>query len=365
MKRNRIKIALLLLLLAAVAVLIRLHPLEPISSQPGGVQTSFPADVSVVPVQSLPQSSGLEASFAGPEVSSAAPSSQSTASAGKTSVPPKAVSSASSVPKSSVIPDSQPPRAAASRPPSSTASVSGLMPQASGTSVFSENGATVDYSNSSEGYIMVRYSGSARIKVLVYYNGSSSYYQYNLSGNGAYQTLPLQSGSGFYRVRFMQNLSGSTYAELCSTTIAASVSGMGYALYPNQYVNYTSSSAAAAKARSLCAAAGSNAKKVAAIYSYITSTIKYDYDKAASVTSGYLPNVDATLSSRKGICFDYAALMAAMCRSQRIPTRLVIGNTSKGYHAWNEVYLNGWVRYDPTFAAAGQTAGTYTPQKYY
>ena len=243
--------------------------------------------------------------------------------------------------------------------------VTAAMPYASGSSVFSQNGAVIDYSNSSQGYIMVKYGGSARIKVLVYFNGSSSFYQYNISGGSGYTVLPLQSGSGTYRVRFMQNVEGSVYAELCSTEISTAVSGAGCTLYPNQYVNYTRSSAAVAKAASLCAQATSNSAKVSAIYRFITGNIKYDYAKANSVQSGYLPNVDSTLASRKGICFDYSALMAAMCRSQGIPTRLVIGTASVGYHAWNEVYLGGWIRYDSTFGAAGQTVSSYTAEKYY
>lgn len=243
--------------------------------------------------------------------------------------------------------------------------VTALMPSAPGTDVFSEQGAEIDYSNASHGYLMARYSGSGKIKVLVYFNGDSTYYQYTLSAGGGYAALPLQSGSGSYRVRFMKNLDGNMYSEVCSTTIKTSVHGTGCFLYPNQYVSYNRSSEAVRKAQALCKYAYSDAQKTAAIYSYITGSIRYDSAKAGSVTSGYLPDVDDTLDSGKGICFDYAALMAAMCRSQQIPTKLVIGNTSNGYHAWNEVYLGGWKRYDPTFGAAGQTAGSYTPQKYY
>lgn len=243
--------------------------------------------------------------------------------------------------------------------------VTALMPEASGSAVFSQNGGEIDYSNASQGYIMVRYSGSGKIKVLVYYNGGSSFYQYNIPDGGGYTVLPLQSGSGTYRVRFMQNVSGSVYAELCSKEIGASIGGSGCTLYPNQYVNYTRSSAAVAKARSLCSQAASNSAKVSAIYRFITANIRYDYAKANSVQSGYLPNVDSTLASKKGICFDYSSLMAAMCRSQGIPTRLVIGTASVGYHAWNEVYLGGWIRYDATFGAAGQTVSSYTAEKYY
>ena len=264
-----------------------------------------------------------------------------------------------------VLRSSPPPTAAPGRPARPMPPVAAKMPAASGSAVFSREGAAVDYSNASQGYVMVKYSGAKKIKVLVYFNGGSSYYQYNITGGGAYTVLPLQSGSGSYRIRFMENVSGSSYAELCSTQIGAAVSGSGCYLYPNQYVSYSRSSAAVAKAGSLCSKAASNAEKVDAIYHYITANIKYDYAKVNRVKPGYLPNVDGTLASKKGICFDYSSLMAAMCRSQGVPAKLVIGTASVGYHAWNEVYLGKWIRYDATFGAAGQTAAGYTAEKYY
>ena len=89
--------------------------------------------------------------------------------------------------------------------------------------------------------------------------------------------------------------------------------------------------------------------------------------KAASVQSGYLPDIDVTLAEKKGICFDYAALMAAMLRSQNVPVKLVVGWTGSQYHAWINVwsesdgwvegmiYFNGqnWELMDPTFASSG------------
>lgn len=60
-------------------------------------------------------------------------------------------------------------------------------------------------------------------------------------------------------------------------------------------------------------------------------TLTYDKKKAQTVQSGYLPNVDQVLASKTGICFDYAALMTAMLRSQGIPTKLVVGYTGNVY----------------------------------
>ena len=77
--------------------------------------------------------------------------------------------------------------------------------------------------------------------------------------------------------------------------------------------------------------------------------LSYDYIKAQNVKSGYLPVLDTVLEKKKGICFDYASLFAAMCRSQSIPTKLVMGYIQGNmYHAWNEVYTKetGWVTLD-------------------
>ena len=106
---------------------------------------------------------------------------------------------------------------------------------------------------------------------------------------------------------------------------------------------------------------------VSAVYNYVVKNLTYDTAKASSVQSGYLPNVDLVLAQKKGICFDYAALMTAMLRSQDIPTKLVVGYTGNLYHAWINVYLEGqgwvdkiiyfdgtsWKLMDTTFASSG------------
>ena len=53
--------------------------------------------------------------------------------------------------------------------------------------------------------------------------------------------------------------------------------------------------------------------------------VAYDYDKLEGLPSSYLPDVDETLTTGQGICFDYAALMAAMLPS---PTAL---GTCRGF----------------------------------
>ena len=108
----------------------------------------------------------------------------------------------------------------------------------------------------------------------------------------------------------------------------------------------------------------------------MTSNFSYDYDLAANPPTGYLPDVDKVLAARKGICFDYAAVMATLLRSQDIPCKLVVGYAGKIYHAWIDVYVEGvgwiknaiyfdgksWTMMDPTFVSTGK--GSASIMKY-
>ncbi len=243
--------------------------------------------------------------------------------------------------------------------------LSARMPEASGSVTFSNKGATVDASNSGNGYVMVKYSGSnSRIKVQISKNNT---YTYDLNARDAYEVYPFTEGNGSYMIKVFENVSGDQYAQLLSQSISVSLSNeFGPFLYPNQYVNFNSGSAAVATAAQL-AAGKDQIHTVEEVYRYVTTHVTYDYAKAQSVKSGYLPNVDSTLATGTGICFDYAALMTAMLRSQDIPTKLVIGYTGDLYHAWVSVYINGvgwiddviyfdgtkWSLMDPTFISTG------------
>ena len=240
-------------------------------------------------------------------------------------------------------------------------------PQASGTTVFSNVNAVIDASNASQGYVMVKYSGgTSRIKVRI---SKGTEYTYDLNTAGNYEVFPLTEGSGTYTIKVFQQVQGTSYAQVMSQTVTANIAdSQSPFLYPNQFCNFNANSAVVAKAAELTEGIADPLAKVQAVYRYAIDHISYDYQKAASVQSGYLPVPDATLASGKGICFDYAAVMTSMLRSQDIPTKLVIGYTGGTYHAWVSVYLSGqgWVdniiyfdgtnwRYmDPTFASSGK-----------
>ena len=112
-----------------------------------------------------------------------------------------------------------------------------------------------------------------------------------------------------------------------------------------KYVNFTADALPVAKAEELADGASSDLDIISSVYNYIITHFTYDYSKASSVTSGYLPDTDEVFTAEKGICFDYAALMSAMLRSQRIPTKLEVGYSGDVYHAWISCYVDeiGWV----------------------
>ena len=103
--------------------------------------------------------------------------------------------------------------------------------------------------------------------------------------------------------------------------------------------------------------AGVPGKVVAAVLSTagIIKNYIYDYNKAATVKPGYMPDIEKIYESKSGICYDYSVLFASMLRSQGIPAKVVKGSSTlvNEYHAWNEVFIDGnWIIVDTTVDAA-------------
>ena len=99
----------------------------------------------------------------------------------------------------------------------------------------------------------------------------------------------------------------------------------------------------------ICAGCDTNAEKVQAIYSWIIHNCEYDYDYYSFIQ--YF-NIRRTLHTRKGVCYDFSNLFAALCRSQNIPCYVVDGtpyDRSLAAHTWNRVYYNfSWWDVDVT-----------------
>ena len=192
---------------------------------------------------------------------------------------------------------------------------------------------------------MVKYSGSEN-KIKIQLTGPDGNTYTYTSYTGDYQTFPITAGSGDYKIDVLEQVQGTMYFLALSQNFSVSITDeFSPFLYPNQYVWYTASSKAVEKGKELSDKSSNDLSYVENVYSYVIKNVKYDEDKAANIAVDYIPTIDETLETKKGICFDYASLMSAMLRSQGVPTKLVIGYSGSAYHAWISVYLSetGWV----------------------
>jgi transglutaminase-like putative cysteine protease len=80
---------------------------------------------------------------------------------------------------------------------------------------------------------------------------------------------------------------------------------------------------------------------------------RWVYDSLRKEYSVGVPSAAQVLQTRRGDCNEHTALFVALTRALGIPSRVAAGlayvNGKFYYHAWPEVWLNGWVAVDPTF----------------
>lgn len=113
----------------------------------------------------------------------------------------------------------------------------------------------------------------------------------------------------------------------------------------------------------------SDAEKAQNIYTWIVHNIKYDI-KASQKIRTRLYSVSQTLRRKRGICFQYSALFAALCQNAGV-SALEIQGYSKGLgslegeefytsdHSWNGVKIDSaWYLVDATWGS-----GKATPKK--
>ena len=250
-----------------------------------------------------------------------------------------------------------------------------LLPEASGTSVKQNGKAGIDYSNVADGYVMARFTASSEKRLAVQVAGPTTTYTCYLTV-GEWATFPLSDGNGNYKVTVLERVTDK-YAVVLSASIRVTLKDeFAPFLRPNQYVDYETAPKTIEKAAELTKGETEPLGKVEKIYNFVVETLSYDKGKAQTVKSGYLPVLDDVLAAKKGICFDYASLMAGMLRSQGVPCKLVVGYAGTAYHAWINVwteetgwidgviYFDGsaWQRMDPTFASSGK--GSASIMKY-
>ena len=221
-----------------------------------------------------------------------------------------------------------------------------LVPEQGGSEICGNDDVSICLSHLGDGYFSARFTGdSPKVKLQLTAENSLTY-TYDLPVDGEWTIFPVSLGSGHYTLGVYSNIEATMYAEVYGTEFDVALTDeFGPFLYPNQYVWFTGDTRAIGLAKDLCFAANNDLEAVSFIYNYVITHVTYDQEEAENVQSGYLPVVDEVLETGKGICFDYAALMASMLRTQNIPTRLEIGYAGSAYHAWISCYIKeiGWV----------------------
>lgn len=250
-----------------------------------------------------------------------------------------------------------------------------LTPEADGSVTAGDDPLTLDFSSADQGYFTGMLTETVKVNIqLTGPDGET--YKYFMETPNVRTVFPFTAGDGAYLVLAFENVGGDQYASLFNYSLNVELENEFLPfLYPNQYVDFSADSQAVQLAAQLSREAATDLDALDAVYKYVISHIVYDDDKAENVETGYLPDIDETLSTQKGICFDYAALTVAMLRSLSIPARLNIGYSGDIRHAWVDVYIesigwvenavefkgNEWKMMDPTFAAAldAQQAADY------
>ena len=239
--------------------------------------------------------------------------------------------------------------------------------------------AEIDISNTSQGYIGIRYLGNNR-KVKLQLTKDAETYTYNIQKKKSFSIFPLSLGNGTYTIGIFENISTNQYSQACSETIEVKLEDENLPfLYPNEYVSYTRNSPVIRLSNQITEGSGDELEKVEKVFDYVTSTIDYDYELAENIPLEYIPDIEQVLKEKTGICFDYASVMSAMLRIQGIPTRLVIGYAGDVYHAWISVYVEdkgwvdgiirfdgeSWTLMDPTTAASSGLTDEITDDSLY
>ena len=229
----------------------------------------------------------------------------------------------------------------------------------------SKGGLFIDVLTANQGYVTVGYVGEKcsydRLKFQV--RKGDETYNYDFLPLEKPMRVPVNMGHGHYLFRVMERVEGSQYAQVMAfeRNVKLISRFVPYTI-PTVFCDYDVQGPCVRMARYVTAGCTTELDALSAVTNWTAGHVSYDYEKASSLfgKSGYVPKQDQTLKERKGICFDYASMEAAMLRSLDIPCKVVTGYVNeKTYHSWVVAYADGkWRRRDPTFISVLSKAGS-------
>jgi len=232
---------------------------------------------------------------------------------------------------------------------------------AEGTSYFEVNGVRLlNLSKTKvEGFVDIQGETEAgKLKLLVEKNNEQVWYDVKLEDGKFHEQLWLNKGIGEYTIFVMVNEKGREY-RFGPKLVIENIKEFNQLLFPDKHIE-SRDALIIEKAHDITKGLSSDMERARAIYEWVIENMKYDHEKYQKhLRNDYDNEYGAlvALKTGKGVCYDYAALVAALGRAAGLETALVKGTGItqgvSGYHAWNEMHLSDqdrWIKLDTTFA---------------
>ncbi|MGB9976894.1 transglutaminase domain-containing protein [Thermovenabulum sp.] len=202
-----------------------------------------------------------------------------------------------------------------------------------------------------------------KIKILVRKGNKQIWYNVDLNDDKKFEkTLWLTEGKGEYTISVMVHEYDRKYSYGPTFKVINTLELDKY-LTPSKDVE-SDAPEIITLAKKLTEGKNSDIEKMRAIYEWVVKNIEYDFEKYSEHQRGNYNNVYGalnTLKTRKGVCYDFAALTAALGRAAGVKVKLVKGEGKlgdfQGLHTWNEFFSeeeNKWINIDTTFGAVGE-----------
>lgn len=198
------------------------------------------------------------------------------------------------------------------------------------------------------------------IKILVIKDDAQRWYDVKLEDGKFNEEIWFIDGVGEYQVSVLVHKEGRRYTFGPTVHIQNTVNVNRF-LVPTLHVE-SNNEKIIALANEITKDCETDIEKAKSIYDWVTANIVYDYKKYIRQINNNYDNVYGalnTLETNTGVCYDYAALVAALGRATGLQVKMIKGNFNSTYrselHAWNEIYISEedkWINVDSTFGAS-------------
>jgi len=200
-------------------------------------------------------------------------------------------------------------------------------------------------------------TSKSKIKVIVSKDNISTWYDIKLIDGNYIEEIWLIDGKGEYRISVVVHEYDRVYSY-GPTVEVNNVSEVNKFLVPTKHVE-SNNEEIIELAKNITLNSTTAREKAFAIYDWVSKNIEYDYEKYLKQLNNNFDNEYGalnTLKTKKGVCYDYSTLVAALGRAVGLQVKVIKGNFVNSYrnelHAWNEIFIpeeNRWINVDATF----------------